>query len=98
MRKRSSLAQSLLRENGCWPRYVWVSGMFRPNVKDLLDHAAKSLAVERARPMLLKGLAVDGSTIALVAGESVLRINGVKLDHQAVTIGFCEHRRSGDRI
>ena len=46
--------------------------------------------------MLAKGFEVVGGGVAFVAGEAVLRVDGVPLNHARVAMSFGKNRSRGD--
>ena len=54
------------------------------------------IAMKRRRTVLAQSLQMVGSGVALVAGEAILRINGVPLFHASVAMRFGKDGGSGD--
>src|SRR5882672_10735502 len=63
-----------------------------------IAHGREGMAMERRGAMLAKGFEMVWRSVALVARQAVLRINGVPLFHTSVAMSFREDRscRDGD--
>ncbi len=53
--------------------------------------------MQRGRAVLLQRPAMFGGSVALVLGESVLRVPAVELTHQAIAVDLGDDRSGGDR-
>src|SRR4029077_1142229 len=61
-----------------------------------IPHRSERIAVQRARAVLPQCVQVIGGGIALVAGQPVLRVNGIPLLHASVAMGLCQDGGGSD--